>query len=787
MIYTIKKIYRKVKSIKNKLFLVKRKIVIKLFKNNDYKVIKNSKLFNYNWYRKVYKLNKNEDAVSHYLNIGWKKGNNPSKKFSTINYFLLRRDIKQLNINPLVHYEKYGKYENYQSKKNRKDDYVSVKELKNIKQLQNTRIKEQYSTDINKLIAFIVPELDFIGGGVMSICSIANITKENRKIHNSDVILVTTPREKTFTNYTNFKTDFDIFRFEQLIDHFKNLEELIIHIPETYIIPFLYFISPLESNWIRSIKKVTVNILNQNIELMPRPEDTELLRLIVPNLTMTCAHKRYCVSQLRTSYNMPIHWLSTSNMTNYYYKTYSDKKNILVYSPDYHPLKERIIDKIKKEIPYLELIMINNMSYEEYKKIISDAKWMITFGEGLDGYFIESIRSGSISFAVYNNSFFNENFVDLPNVYSSYNDMLEKIVDDIKTLDSQKIFKSLNEKIIEIDQKEYDDSVYIDNIIKYYKKEYTFPMTDIIKKRKERMKSNPLISVVLATYNGESFLEKQLKSLANLSYKNKEIIISDDYSTDDTMKIIEKFIKNFKGCNVIFVRNEGKKGLNANFTNAINHAKGEYIALCDQDDIWEPNKLELLLEHIDEFDVIHGKVIVIDDTDSYYPQPFMHIAYENDKTKYYHFADYVNENFVLGCTTLIRKELIDKILPIPTNAIYHDWWIMINAILKGKGICYIDKKVINYRQHQTNTAKKTYNNPDWFEKKQLFDKLILETFPNMSEKDRLKVELDLNYSKIRDVFSRYIFNDIDDFFDKNKDYFSKEFMNVLINKILDKK
>lgn len=780
----LKKIYHKLAAIKKQLIIKKRKAAIKLLKRNDYIVVKYSRFFNSKWYKKTYKLNKKEDAVKHYLTVGWRNGNNPSKNFSTINYLFLYSDVRELGVNPLVHYEKYGKYENKKLRELKFDSDEEKIKIKRFKKIQDERIEKQYSKDVKKLILFLVPEIDFVGGGVMSICSIAEITKANKKIHDSEVILATMPNIKTFCNYTKFTSKFDVFRFEQLMDYFENLEELVIHIPETYVVPFLYFVSPDEVNWIRSIKKVTANILNQNLDLMPRPRDVELLRLIIPNLTMTCAHKKYCVRQLRTSYGMPVHWLSTSNMTKYYYKTYEEKENMLVYSPDFHPLKDEIINKIKAQLPELKLVMIDNMSYEEYKKIISEAKWMITFGEGLDGYFIESTRSGTVSFAAYNNVFFNESFEGLPSIYNSYNEMLEKIVDDIKSLDCKKKFEALNKRIIDIDRKEYDDKIYVNNIVKYYKGEYTFPFEDVQKNRKERLNRKPLISIVVATYNGEKFIEKQLQSLVNLTYENKEIIISDDGSTDKTLKIVRAFANKNKAR---FVMNNGKHGLNENFTNALMQAKGEYIALCDQDDIWEPNKLEILLEHIDDFDAVHGGVMIIDDQDNYHPQSFMHKTYEIDKTKYYQFSDFVNENFVLGCTSLVKKELIDKVLPIPNGVIYHDWWVMLNAIKSGNGVCYVDKKVIDYRQHETNTAKSTYNSSDWFLKKRNFDNIMLEKFKNLNLQEKIKIKSDLNYCIIRDTFFRYIPNNVDAFFDSNKGDFSSEFVEVLINNLSDSK
>ena len=114
------------------------------------------------------------------------------------------------------------------------------------------------------------------------------------------------------------------------------------------------------------------------------------------------------------------------------------------------------------------------------------------------------------------------------------------------------------------------------------------------------------ISVCVATYNGEKFIYDQLQSILDQLLENDEIIVSDNYSTDKTINII----KSINDCRIkiYFLK---KKNLIKNFENALFHAKGDYIFLSDQDDIWLPNKIKIMLEELNSYDLIVSDCIVV--------------------------------------------------------------------------------------------------------------------------------------------------------------------------------
>ena len=114
-------------------------------------------------------------------------------------------------------------------------------------------------------------------------------------------------------------------------------------------------------------------------------------------------------------------------------------------------------------------------------------------------------------------------------------------------------------------------------------------MSDIDKKTKN-------VSIILCTYNGARFLREQLDSIVNQTYPIYELIIQDDCSTDSTESIAKEYVEKFPF--IKFVKNETNKGINLNFFSAISRATGEYIAISDQDDIWELNKIEKQIDCI---------------------------------------------------------------------------------------------------------------------------------------------------------------------------------------------
>src|SRR5687767_13263616 len=122
---------------------------------------------------------------------------------------------------------------------------------------------------------------------------------------------------------------------------------------------------------------------------------------------------------------------------------------------------------------------------------------------------------------------------------------------------------------------------------------------------------SPLVSIALATFNGQRFLAEQLDSLLRQTYSNLEIIISDDGSTDATVNIVASYAAAYP--HIFVYRNTGEKGVASNFQHAIRQCKGDLIAFCDQDDIWLPGKIEKLVKEIGDASLIYHDSLLINE------------------------------------------------------------------------------------------------------------------------------------------------------------------------------
>lgn len=341
--------------------------------------------------------------------------------------------------------------------------------------------KEDFKKSKRLILFFVPKEVDVISGGILSICTIYKVVKELEELHNCNVVASFLPGVKGLDyKFSKFENNMVIFNFNEITKYFKDLEFLEVHIPD-YMIPLFKESNPdlvSFSGWAFKTNYFKINILNQNDLLMPDLKHVKDLKKWVPNLTMTVAHEKYATEERRNYYDIPLHllspWLSPSP---YKTRSFSDKDNCIVLSPDEIDrvpsdtmvTKEEIISKIKKMLPEYEIIIIQNMTYDEYKETISRAKFTITFGEGLDGYFVESIFSGSVSFAVYNDIFFKPDFKGLPTVYDSFDLLLENIIKDIKHFENPEKYTEYNWELNVMLSKIYSYKRLQDNVTNYYR------------------------------------------------------------------------------------------------------------------------------------------------------------------------------------------------------------------------------------------------------------------------------------------------------------------------------
>lgn len=226
-----------------------------------------------------------------------------------------------------------------------------------------------------------------------------------------------------------------------------------------------------------------------------------------------------------------------------------------------------------------------------------------------------------------------------------------------------------------------------------------------------------MISVCLASYNGERYIREQIVSILNQLSSDDELIISDDGSTDNTLLIINEFndsrIKLYANTVHADVKSHSKSHyrVTKNFENALGHVLGDYIFLADQDDVWEADKVDITISALQHCSLVMSNYSVIDG-DGISVQNFY---YRINPIHHCFFRNLIDMPFH-GCCMAFRKEILSVVLPFPRNLVMHDNWIGISAAFRGFDIEFIEKPLIKYRRHQFNVSpsSKGSTNPIWF-------------------------------------------------------------------------
>ncbi len=348
--------------------------------------------------------------------------------------------------------------------------------IKDFDDIIKMRYLESIPKDMENLVLILLPATNGITGGMISIL---NIAKTSRAVVGNDGCTVQTsyyPGQRASCFYRKYKNDEIILNFEDIADTFPNVEHLIIHIPE-YVTEFIFKdLSEKESKYLKGIKNLQINIMDQNVLGMPAPDKLEYLNEFTKNITQTTVHHKYTSQEICDTWGYPLYFLPPKQDIGYIYTSYEEKQNIICYSKDMHPMKEAIIDKLRTEHPEFELIEVNNITFEQYLQLISKVKYSITFGEGFDGYYAEPVFSGAIGFTVYNDIFFPSGiYKTFKNVYLSYDEMLKSICDDIDFFENNvEEYKSLNLVLNEEHEKLYKKEEYVESFCKFYSGEPTF-------------------------------------------------------------------------------------------------------------------------------------------------------------------------------------------------------------------------------------------------------------------------------------------------------------------------
>lgn len=205
-----------------------------------------------------------------------------------------------------------------------------------------------------------------------------------------------------------------------------------------------------------------------------------------------------------------------------------------------------------------------------------------------------------------------------------------------------------------------------------------------------------MISVCIASYNGARYLREQIESIIAQLDDSDEIIICDDHSTDNTVALV----RSLPYRQIRLIENEENLGYTGNFERCLSLARGEYIFLCDQDDIWMPNKVAVCLKALEKADFVVTDAIITDAEGrethaSFFKERGIHRSWLGNIVKF----------GFLGCLCAFKSSVRDKALPFPKRRelCTHDNWLF----LIGKTFfktSVLDEPLVRYRRHGSNAS-----------------------------------------------------------------------------------
>jgi glycosyltransferase involved in cell wall biosynthesis len=203
-----------------------------------------------------------------------------------------------------------------------------------------------------------------------------------------------------------------------------------------------------------------------------------------------------------------------------------------------------------------------------------------------------------------------------------------------------------------------------------------------------------MVSVCMATYNGEKFLRRQLDTILEQLEPEDELVISDDSSTDGTLQII----KSYADERIRFFGNNHFRSPVYNLEFALKQAQGDFIFLADQDDVWLPGRIHKVEEKLQHNDLVVCNALIADQDEK-----VIHDSYFQWKGSRPGFWKNWKKNSFLGCSLAFNRKILDAVLPFPKKLIMHDVWIGLMSESIGK-VFFLDEKLMLYRRHEGNVT-----------------------------------------------------------------------------------
>lgn len=217
-----------------------------------------------------------------------------------------------------------------------------------------------------------------------------------------------------------------------------------------------------------------------------------------------------------------------------------------------------------------------------------------------------------------------------------------------------------------------------------------------------------MVTILLATYNGEAFLAEQIESILSQTETDWQLLMRDDGSTDDTEAIAQKYATAYPDKIRFFRCGTPSGSSKSNFFALLAMAESEYCMICDQDDVWLPQKIDLTLRRIQDMEKRYGvETPLLVHTDLRVVDAYLHVLAESLfsmqdlNPRRDRLNQLLTQNIVTGCTMMVNHSLLGKLQSPPAYAIMHDWWLALVAAAFGQ-IGFLREPTILYRQHGAN-------------------------------------------------------------------------------------
>lgn len=225
------------------------------------------------------------------------------------------------------------------------------------------------------------------------------------------------------------------------------------------------------------------------------------------------------------------------------------------------------------------------------------------------------------------------------------------------------------------------------------------------------------VQILLSTYNGEKHLASQIESILAQDYQNWELWIRDDCSSDNTLQIIRSYLKSHPS-KIKLKDSKENLGSTTSFMKLIEESTAEYIMLCDQDDVWHPEKISRSLRALKSIEVKGGMALIYTDmevvdedlnpiNDSFLRAQRLRSNWSSKP--YFVFA----QSMAAGCSMIFNAALRNQLHPVNAKLFQHDHWLLMHAAYCGK-VGFINWSSMKYRQHAANSIGSHRISPKYF-------------------------------------------------------------------------